>query len=297
MKKRLLISLLLSQSALSAPNVVTTIKPIHAIASQVMDGVAEPQLLIKQASPHGYQLTTQDAKTLHEAQLVIWTGKDMETFIPSIAEKVNAQFLDWSALKGVELLATRFGGAWGEHDHAEGEEHHHGEHDLHLWLSTYNASILATEIAKALSELDPANAEKYQANAKAARLELIQLKKSLHEQLKPYQKKPYLVFHDAYQYFEQDYQLGSVGSVRVTPEHEANPKRLTELHQMLSAKQIVCVFKEPQFPSRLVDKLVQGTSVKTGTLDPLGDDVAMGKDAYAGILNQLANDLIACLKQ
>lgn len=296
MKKIWLIGALIAQSALAAPKVVTTIKPIHAIASQVMEGVSEPTLLIKQASPHGYQLTTQDAKTLNDADVVVWTGKDMETFIPSIAAKVNAQFIDWSSLTGVELLATRFGGSWGEHDHAEGEDHHHGEHDLHLWLSTYNASILATEIAKALSSLDPENAEKYQANAKATRLELSKLHKELHGKLKPYQKQAYLVFHDAYQYFEHDYGLGAVGSVRVTPEHEANPKRLAELHQMLSEKQIVCVFKEPQFPSRLVDKLVSGTQVKTGILDPLGTDVPVGKGAYAGILHQLADDLIACLK-
>lgn len=300
MKKTFLFSLFcLAGSALAeVPKVVATIKPIYALAEQVMAGVGKPTLLIESASPHGYQMTTQDAKTLATADVLVWTGADMETFLPDVLPKLKADVrnLNWSEVRGVELLSTREGGAWGEHSHAEGEEHHHGAHDLHLWLSTYNASILLKELEKTLIELDPEHAEQYRANGKKARLDLIELNKSLKEQLKPYQTSAYLVFHDAYQYFEQDYDLHPLGSIRVTPEHEASPQRMMILKQMLADKNIICVFKEPQFPAKLVDKLVADTKVKVGILDPLGADLPAEVETYSKILKNLAHNLNECLK-
>ena len=303
-------------SAWATPKVVSTLKPLHALVAQISDGVFEPTLLIKQASPHGYQLTTADSQALAEADILLWVGKDMETFLPPLLPKLKKELvnINWSELEGVELLPTRTGGAWAEaeehhhhhhhhdedephdHDHEHEHHHHHGVHDLHLWLSTKNGEVLLKAIAEALSQADPEHKPQYQANLTKASAALQSLHEQTAEELRPYQKTPYLVFHAAYQYFEKDYQLQPLGSVRVSPEHEPTPARLAELQAMLAEKKSVCVFNEPQFPAKIVDKLVSGTKVKVATLDPLGADLPADKNAYGQIIQNLAKNLKGCLQ-
>ena len=302
--------------AYAAPKVVTTIKPLHSLVTQVMDGVGEPELLIKQGSPHGYQMKPADAKNVAEADLVLYVSHELETFMPPLLKKsAKEHSIEWAALPNLYPLPTRHGGMWEEgdddddhgdhhhHEHEHGHEHghdhhghHHGAYDAHLWLSIARSKLLLEQTATELAAIDPANAAKYRDNAAKAAADLDALKTGLTTKLQPVQKRPFMVFHDAYQYFEQDYDLDAVGTVRVDPEHEPGAKRISELHQMIADHKIVCLFSEPQFPAKIVTKLAADGNVKTAVLDPVGADLAPGKTMYRQLLTNLADTLAGCLK-
>ena len=294
--------------AYAAPKVVTTIKPLHSLVAQVMDGVGEPELLIKQGSPHGYQMKPADAKNVAEADLVLYVSHELETFMPPLLKKSGKEHsIEWAALPNLYPLPTRHGGMWEEgdddddhdHGHEQGHDHHghhHGAYDAHLWLSIARSKLLLEQTASELAAIDPANAAKYRDNAAKAAADLDALKTGLTTKLQPVQKRPFMVFHDAYQYFEQDYDLDAVGTVRVDPEHEPGAKRISELHQMIADHKIVCLFSEPQFPAKIVTKLAADGNVKTAVLDPVGADLAPGKTMYRQLLTNLADNLAGCLK-
>ena len=308
--------------AYAAPKVVTTIKPLHSLVAQVMDGVGEPELLIKQGSPHGYQMKPADAKNVAEADLVLYVSHELETFMPPLLKKsAKEHSIEWAALPNLYPLPTRHGGMWEEgdddddhehehghdhehehghdHEHEHGHDHHghhHGAYDAHLWLSIARSKLLLEQTATELAAIDPANAAKYRDNAAKAAADLDALKTGLTTKLQPVQKRPFMVFHDAYQYFEQDYDLDAVGTVRVDPEHEPGAKRISELHQMIADHKIVCLFSEPQFPAKIVTKLAADGNVKTAVLDPVGADLAPGKTMYRQLLTNLADNLSGCLK-
>lgn len=307
-----------SASAATAPKVVASINPIHSLVAGVMDGVGMPTLLIQGgASPHTVALRPSDARALRQADLIFWVGDDMETFMPKALEARGSgkSSVRLSRVKGTRLLKVRSGGAWETHDH--GDEHHHdahggkekhtghaekdhddhaGEHDLHLWLDPANAKAMVRAIATALVKADAANAARYRANAEIVSARLDALDAELRNRLAPVRKTPFVVFHDAYQYFERRYGLNAVGSVTLSPEVRPGAKRLHEIRSKLLRSKAACIFSEPQFESKLVATVVRGTEARTGLLDPVGADLPQGPMAYDMLMRNLAGSMIACLK-
>ena len=301
MQKLILATLVaISCQALAAPKVVATIKPVQSLAAQVMDGIAEPELLIRQGSPHGYQMKPSDAKAINQADLVIYVSHELVAG----AHTCGCGGHDHDHHHDGDAHDHDHGHEHGGHDHDHAHDHdghdhdghHHGKYDAHLWLSTTRSKLLLTAIADELGKIDPDNAAKYQANAEKSRTALDALHQELNGKLAPLQKRPFMVFHDAYQYFEQDYKLNAVGTVRVDPEHEPGAKRIGELHEQLMHNKVVCLFSEPQFPAKIVDKLAKESGVKTAVLDPVGADIPAGKAMYAQLLGNLADNLSGCLK-
>lgn len=305
-----------SACAFAAPQVVTTIKPLHSLVSQIMDGVGEPKLLIKQGSPHGYQSLPSDVQAIAKADLVIYVSPTLETFVPPLVRKGQKNHIEWLAIEGLDKLKTRTGGLWEEHDHGHGHDHghkhdhghghdhghhhHHGDHvhgeyNDHLWLGTAAAKTLLPVVAAELSKLDPDNKARYESNLQQALADLDARQKRIFAQLSEVRSKPYMVFHDAYPYFEAENRLQPIGVVRVDPEHEPGAKRIGELHQIMQENKIVCLFNEPQFSSKLTAKLVEGTDVRIGTLDPLGAGLKAGKNLHGELLDNLAQNLHDCL--
>lgn len=304
---------LASHHAFATPQVVTTIKPLHSLVAQLMEGVGEPVLLIKQGSPHGYQSKPSDVQAIANADLVIYVSPTLETFVPPLIKKGQKNHIEWMAIPGLETLKTRSGGLWEEHEH-EAEAHHdhghdhghdhahdhgdhvHGEYNDHIWLSINGSKTLLPVVADELARLDPDNAAHYAANRDQALARLDSLNGSIEAQLADVKTQPYMVFHDAYPYFEHEHGLNAIGVVRVDPEHEPGAKRIGELHQVMQENKIVCIFNEPQFSAKLTDKLVQGTQVRTGTLDPLGAALKAGTTLHGEVLSNLAQSLHDCLK-
>ena len=336
MKKLLLICLsvlLLPISTLMAaesPQVVVSIKPIHSLVSAIMEGVATPTLLVKTGSPHAYTLRPSEARALGSADLVIWIGHEMESFLEKPLQTVagSAQKLELADKLKLSLLTTRNGSEWDEHeqhnddaDHDEHEEHHddadhdeheghhddadhdehesghhHGAMDLHIWLDPKIAQQIVVESTKKLIEIDPAHAAQYQANSAKLNEKLIQLDQALKQKLEPVKDIPYLAFHSAYQYFETAYSLNAVGSVTIDPDRKPGAKGISEIRERVKKSGARCVFSEPQFESSLVQTIIEGTGAKTGVLDPLGSDIPEGPAAYFILLNNLADNLVAGLK-
>lgn len=305
-------------AAEAGPKVVASIQPVHSLVAGVMEGVGSPSLLVAAgASPHAYQMRPSEAKALAGADLVVWVGEELEAFLakPVASLGARARVLELMAAPGVELLPTREGGSWEEHDHhedahhdsqnepehhdeAHAEDHHgeHGEHDAHIWLSPANARAIVRAAAAGLAEVDPARASRYAANAGTVTARLDALEGEMRAVLEPVRGRPYVVFHDAYHYLEHAFGLNAVGSITVSPERQPSAARLAELRARIRGEGAACVFGEPQVATKLVATVVEGTKAGVGELDAEGSTrMAPGPDAYFTLMRQNAKALSDCL--
>nr|WP_323015355.1 zinc ABC transporter substrate-binding protein [Devosia sp.] len=295
--------LLLTGAATAAPRVVASIKPVHALVSSVMAGVGEPALIVKgAASPHTYSLRPSDAAALESADIVFWTGHGLELFLANALDTLapQAEVVELAETPGIELLPLREGGAFephshGEEDHDHDHGHEHEEGDMHFWLDPRNAALMVSEIAAVLAEADPENADAYAANAEAERSRLEALEAELRQTLAPLAGKPFLVFHDAYQYFEHRFGLDVAGTVTVSPDAMPGAARIDELRAKVRELGATCVFAEPNFEPAIIRTITEGTSARAGTLDPEGSALAEGPDLYPNLLRGLAAGLVECL--
>lgn len=312
----LLTTALLTTTSMAAPNVVASIKPVHSLVASVMAGVGEPTLIVKgSASPHTYALKPSDAGALESADIVFWTGHGMELFLADALETLatGATVVELAESPGITLLPVREGGAFEahahegedheheEHDHDEhaeheGHDHAHGEGDMHFWLDPENAKLMVTQIATTLAEADPGNATIYQANAEAELVKLDELEAELAATLAPVADKPFIVFHDAYQYFEARFGLNLAGSVTVTPDVMPGAARIDELKAKVAELGATCVFAEPNFEPTIIAAITEGSAAKSGTLDPEGGALTEGVDLYPTLLRGLATSLVDCLE-
>ena len=300
-----LASLMLTGTALAAPAVVASTKPIHSLVAAVMAGVGEHGLIVKgSASPHTYSLRPSDASALENADIVFWTGHGMELFLADALDTLStkAEVVELSKAPGIELLPMREGGAFEPHSH-RGEDHDHdhdhaheeGEGDMHFWLDPENAKLMVTDIADVLSKADPDNAATYNANAATEIASLSALETEVAATLVGVKDKPFIVFHDAYQYFEQRFGLDIEGTITVSPDAMPGAARVDELRTKVSTLGASCVFAEPNFEPAIVRTVVEGTDAKTGVLDPEGSALAEGPGLYGDLLRGIAKGLVDCL--
>jgi len=287
-------ALLLSAApAFAAPSVLATIKPVHALVAGVMGGVGSPDLLIGGAlSEHSYALKPSDARKIERAAAIFEIGPDLETYLidPLATLGGHGVVVALERAPGVHLLAARRGGIWGEADSDD-----HGPTDPHLWLDPMNAVAMTRAIARTLCQIDPAHAPAYRANAARQIAMLSALDAELSARLAPLHGRPYLVFHDAYHYFETRYGLTPAGAVTAAPDRPVGPRRVEALRDAVEQGQVACLFREPQFPPKLIETLDEGTKVRVGVLDPLGADLAPGPALYPALLRSLARSLVLCL--
>ncbi len=300
-------------SALPAHSaVVASIKPIGFIVAAIADGITPVEVLLPDgASEHDYALRPSDVKRIKNADLVVWTGPEMEAFMTkSVAELPANKNLEIAAMPGVKPLLIKGGEEEEvhehEHDHGAGSEsseeqdsshhhHHHGEYNMHLWMSPEIARQSAVAIHGKLLELMPQSKAKLDANLQHFEAELADADKHIGAQLAPVRNKGYFVFHDAYSYFEKQYGLSPTGHFTVNPEIQPGAQRLHQIRTQLVEQKAVCVFAEPQFRPAVIDAVSRGTSVRKGTLDPLGTDISLSKDSYVKFLSQLSSQYASCL--
>ncbi len=293
----------LAAARAEGPAVFVTIKPIHALVASVMRGVGTPFLLLKGgASPHAYALRPSDARRLARAKLVFWVGEELEAFLdkPLQALGSHATIVALHDVPGIRLLKTRAGGVWKAHGHRgkaepHGDAHAHGEYDMHVWLDPRNAQAMVHAIATALAKADPAHTAAYRANEAATAARLDRLDAAIDTMLAPVRTRRFIVFHDAYQYFEKRYRLAAAGALTVNPQQAPGAHRLSQVRRRIADAKIRCVFVEPQFTPRLVDAIIAGTHARKAVLDPLGAAIPAGPDAYFTLMRNLASALRGCL--
>ena len=296
--------------AAAQTKVVVSIKPLHALVASVMSGVGSPDVLVKGASsPHTYAMKPSDAKALNNADLFFRMSETVEPFTAKVVRSLpkSVEVVTLQEAPGLKLLPRRTGNTFEAHTHAGekgGHKHDHGHGkaakiegalDGHAWLDPDNAKAMVSRIAQALSGKYPASADAFKANAQTLTARLDALAAELDAALKPAAGKPYIVFHDAFQYLEARFGLIPVGSISISPEVPPGAKRLSELRRKVVSLGALCVFAEPQFDTRLVQNLVEGTSVRTGTLDPEASRLEPGPDLYFMLMRRLADDLKNCL--
>jgi len=299
-------SLLLTGTAMAAPIVVASTKPVHSLVSAVMAGVGEPTLIVKgAASPHTYSLRPSDASALENADIVFWTGHGMELFLADALETLStkAQTVELAESEGIELLPMREGGAFEPHSHGDEDHEHEGhdhaheheEGDMHFWLDPENAKLMVANIAQVLSKADPENEATYQANAEFEIEALGALENEISQTLDGVKDKPFIVFHDAYQYFENRFGLEVAGTITVSPEAMPGAARVNELRTKVGELGATCVFAEPNFEPAIVSTIVEGTEAKAGVLDPEGSALTEGPGLYGDLLRSIAAGLVDCL--
>lgn len=284
--------------------VVVTSKPIHALVAGVMSGASTPALLVDgPASPHSYAMKPSDAQKVHQADIFFRMSEGLEPFtaklVKSLPSRVRVATLEDA--RGLKLLERRSVGTFEEHERHGGREHGHGHggktdsHDSHVWLDTDNAKAMVNEIAVVLAEVAPAHAVTFKANAAGLNEKLNALAREIERELNPLAGKPFIVYHDAFQYLEKRFGLTAAGSITVAPDVRPSGKRLAELRRRVAKLGAVCVFAEPQLEPKVTSAIVEGTRAKTGTLDPEGTALQAGPDLYFTLMRNLAADLKACL--
>lgn len=286
----------------ATPNVVTTIKPLQLIAAAVLDGIAEPEVLLPPAaSPHNYALRPSDRRQLAAADRIYWVGPELERFLQRLLENQPAA----KRLDQVPGLALRhFADEQPEHadDHADDdpahEEHDHapGTLDAHIWLSITNSQSMARWMAADLASLYPQHRQQLLHNADEFSRRLEQLDAHIQQRLRPLAGKPYFVFHDAYGYLEDSVGLQPRGVFSLSVEIQPGARHVQALRNTLSTAGPSCVFREPQFPSDRIASLTAGLPVQIAELDPLGIQVDAGPQAYEELMSGLVSTLADCLE-
>lgn len=296
----LLLTLVPVVASAATPRIVVTLAPLHALVAGITGPAAEPYLLLRgAASPHAFSLAPSDARALARAELVVGADPTLEQFLerPLGSLAADAEVTWMTAIENVRRLPTRAGGQWEARDgHTDDDhEHGHGQTDAHAWLDPRNAIAFTRHLAARLAALDPASAAAYRDNAGAQVARLQALDRELAARIEPVRRVPYLVFHDAYHYFEDRYGLQPIGAVAVDPARPPGAHRLAELHDRIESTGARCLFAEPQFEPKIVRVIQQATGVRTATLDPLGASLQPGAGLYEQLMNNLAADLVDCL--
>ncbi len=301
-------------SANAEVKVVASIKPIHSLASYLMDGVNKPGLIVDgYASPHGFALKPSHAKMLQDADLIFWVGEDLENFLEkplrSIAKK--AEKIELLNIKGLNKLKFRERNIFDGHDdhghkedgHDDGhkedghddhghEGHAHGEYDPHIWLDPMNAKVILKEMAEHLIENDQKNASKYKDNLNKALKDLDKLNKNIKADLNKEFKS--IVFHDAYQYFEKRYNVNILGAFTVNTDVLPGAEQLSEIREIIEHDKVTCIFSEPQFNPDIINAVAKDMDIKTGVLDPLGATLNPGKDLYFDLIRNMSKSFKGC---
>ena len=313
-----------NSSANADIKVVASIKPIHSLASYLMDGVGKPDLIVDgYASPHGFAMKPSHAKMLQNADLIFWVGEDLENFLEkplkSIAKK--AEKIELIEIKGLTKLEFRERNIFEEHDdhghdnhkehghkedkhddhkehghkedkHDDHQGHAHGEHDPHIWLDPMNAKVILNEMVEHLIENDPKNASKYKSNLKKALKDIDKLNKDVKKELS--KSTASIVFHDAYQYFEKRYDVNILGAFTVNTDVMPGAEQLAEIREIIEHDKVTCVFSEPQFNPDIIKAVAKDMNIKTGVVDPLGATLNPSKDLYFNLIRNMSASFKGC---
>lgn len=301
------VGLLLSTSLQSAPNVAVSIAPIHSLVAGVMDGVGVPELLIPVAqSPHDYALKPSVVKHIYDADLIIWIGAEYETALNGAIDQASKRNVTRTlgSLHELTTYPVRTGVFWEDEQHNQDHNDKDGGHehplsqpyiDPHVWLSTANSKTMVTLFRDWLTAIDSENAEIYQNNAERLIARINMLQSYLQQQIRTGATSPYIVFHDAYQYFEKEFNLHPLGVITLNPKISPGAKRLQTLRKMIAANDIKCLFKEPQFESKWIPLLIENTNVSLRKLDPLGTDSQSGTELWFELMAKMGQSLSDCL--
>lgn len=294
-----LIAILFSPAAWAKPPLVAAdILPVHSLVSQVMQGVGAPALIVEPgASPHGYALRPSQARALEQADIVFRVSDELTPWLIDTLATLSgdAQQVELMHIQGTVVLERRTGDSFEPHTHDD-HRHDHGTHgyDPHGWLDPQNAIVWLDAIAADLSSLDPENAATYAANAAKAKAGLNALTKQISSDLAPLRNLRFVVFHDAFQYFETRFGLTTAGAISLSDASDPGPAQVAELRDRMADRGVTCLFTEPQFNPAMIDTVRGRRDLHVAVIDPLGATLEPGAALYAQILRDMTDALQSC---
>ncbi len=280
------------QGHTGVPAVAVDIPPVASLVRQVMGDLGQPRLIVPTGvSPHSYAMRPSQARTLQNADIVFWVGRDLTVGLARAVKALatNAVSVSLIDVPGITLLSFRHGTTFETHGHNNGT-------DPHVWLDPENARVWLEVIAAELAKLDPDNASSYLHRAQVGKDALKELIHHLSGQLARIRGRPFVVFHDAYQYFEHRFNIRAAGSIVLSEASDPGPVRITEIRDAVKNLEVKCVFAEPQFEPKLIATVIEGTDTRLGMLDPLGASLQAGPVLYSQLLRNLVRDLADCLE-
>ena len=297
--------------------VVTTIKPLHSLISRIMESRGEPQLIIEGTNnPHTFVFKPSHAEMLEEADIVFWIGEDLEAFMEKPLDSLakNAKKIAFMESDSIEKLRFREENIFDDHDDHDGhkdddhddhddhdghedeheghDDHNHGEFDAHIWLDPENAKEMVKIIRDELIKIDPEGQRQYSVNTAGATLELDNLINNVEKELS--KDISYVVFHDAYQYFETRFDVTSAGALTLNPDVLPGAKQIADIQDLIRDKGIKCIFSEPQYNPKIIETLGNDMNTYTGVMDPLGAFIDAGPTMYVELINGIANSIKEC---
>lgn len=280
------------------PSIVVSIKPLHSIVTQITQGISQPELLLEQeVSAHHFQLKPSQKKKLIHADIFIYSSEQIESFATKQKQSVtDTRFIALEEIKGLDILPAR-----NLHQHLQ-----HGDHadqapasshsvDGHIWLSIANVIKISGYLTRQLIEADPEHQTRYTQNLLNFTARLQQLKTDNKQLLSKYSSASFLVYHDAYQYFEIENNLQGAHFITTSPDVSPGIKRVKYLQQLIRFEDIHCVFYEPPNIPPLMKTITEKQSVKLVSLDPLGLELPAGADHYINLMSQTARSVYDCL--
>ena len=282
-------------------DIISSVKPIAFITQAVSDGVTNTDILLPDgASPHTYSLKPSDLAKIKTAELIIWVGKDLETFMPTVLKSIDKnkqiELMDIPTIKSLLRTSTNNHDQQETHSHNNDSDHdHHGEYDEHIWLSPKIAKEIAQAVHDKLITIYPDKKDIIDENLNEFTVKLAETEQNIAKKLINVQNSGYFVFHDAYGYFESQFGLKNLGSFTINPAVQPGVQTVYAIKRELKEHQAVCVFREPQFSPAVIEKIVNGTDVRIGELNPLGTDITLSKNAYSQFLLKLTQQLLDCL--
>ena len=280
------LALLLALPVQARLQVVASIKPLALIAQEVVGDQAEVSALLPiTASPHDYPLKMSDHQRLRSADLVLWIGPEMESFLARpLANLAPDKLLTSYQLAGLHWPEATMDG----HPHSN---HEHLGKDPHLWLNPRNAVVIAQAVAERLAQLQPASAVYFRANAERFSSAVTLLDKQLAQQLAPVKEVGFAVYHEGYGHFVGRYGLNQLAYVTYTPERRPGAKHLQELRELL-ATEGECLFMEPYYKAQGMEEMADSLHLRIGLLDSIGDQQI---SSYQQLLQQLSDSFLTCL--
>ena len=298
-----LLSLLLSIPSIATaevPRVITDIAPIHSLVAQVMGDLGEPELLVSaNATPHDFALRPSQAAALEQAQAVFWVGEVLTPWLGPVLDRLapKATQIELLHLPETQTLAFRDDDAFqpGGHDQEDDEStDEHGDIDPHAWLNPDNAIAWLGVIATELASLDPENSATYAANAQAAKDRLGNTVSEINEILAPAKGKTFIVFHDAFHYFEARFGIEASSAISLGDATAPGPARVDRVQTLVRDLDVSCAFSEPQFSVGLLTTVLEGTDARVAVLDPLGSTLTAGPELYDALLRAMAEGIAGC---
>ena len=288
------------------PQVTTDIPVTHSLVTRVMAGIGTPDLIVNRgASPHDYSLRPSNAASLEAADLVFWISSELTPWLEGALKTLaaDAKVIELMDTKASTVLPFRDGATFETHSHRHKHDedgHDEDEHatvniDPHGWLDPDNGKTWLDVIATELSKIDPENTDIYFDNVSQGKTDIDAVISEIDATLATFRGTNFIVYHDAYQYFERRFDVLAAGSISMGDVSDPSPARIAEIRQTVEELDMTCVFSEPQFNPELVATVVDGTKARARVIDPLGTRLALGADFYLNLLRNIAQTMASCL--